>query len=272
MTRRDFLWTACGASMSAQSPVALLAGFTELYHLRFAEARTIFAQWRAHQPDDPMGEAAEAASHLVEEFEQHAVLTADFFLDDARLLGGITGTANVERTQAFERACDRAVRLGESASAKNPRDANAWLALTIAAGMRADYASLIAKRQIESLKLIRQAEGHAGRLLAVAPQMGDGYMALGAASYILACLPFYKRAVLFVGGLQGNKQRGLEELERAAKTGLYLAPYAKMMLGLALLREHRTEEARRLVAELVVQFPRSPLFAREQVRMESLRR
>jgi hypothetical protein len=267
MTRRDFVGLLCASAVARAQSDTLLAGFYELYHLRFAEGRAIFARWRAEHPADPMGAAAEAAAYLFEEFERHSVLTTDFFLNDDRLLGGIVGTADPVRTKLFEQAAAETVQLGEKATLANPKDANAWLALTLASGMRADFASLIAKRQVESLKQIRQAEAYGNRLLSIAPQMGDGYMALGAASYILACLPVYKRALLWVGGLQGNKQRGLEELERAARTGHYLAPYAKMMLALACLRERQPDRARTLVAELVAQFPQSSVFAREQARI-----
>ena len=144
----------------------------------------------------------------------------------------------------------------------DPRDPNALLAVTLAAGMRADYLSIIAKRQIDSLSQIRTAEAYGKRLLAVAPEMGDGYMALGAASYIVGCLPIYKRAVLWFGGIQGDKKRGMDQLALAARTGKYLAPYAKVMLALALLREKLPAESRILVRELKAAFPDSPLFAR----------
>lgn len=271
MTRREWLWLCTGVILQAEAPEAnLLAGFRDLYHLRFPEARRLFQSWKKENPTDPLGFAAEAASFLFEEFEHHGVLTVEFFLDDRRLLGGITGTADRARTQAFEQSNARARAIAEERLKTEPQRANALLAAAMSAGLRANYASLIEKRQIESLRQIRHADSYANRLLAADPQMGDGYMALGAASYILACLPAYKRAVLWFGGMQGDKQRGIDQLARAANTGLYLAPYAKMLLSLAMLREHRAAEAKRLIAELVAEFPESPLFARERGKIDRL--
>ena len=42
-------------------------GFDLLYQQRFAEAREIFANWESHNPDEPFGEVAVAASYLFEE-------------------------------------------------------------------------------------------------------------------------------------------------------------------------------------------------------------
>lgn len=260
MTRRLFLLLPCGVAFAQDDP--LRAGFNHLYHLKFAEARTTFLAWQRDHPQDPLGFAAEAASHLFEEFEQHGVLTVGFFLDDGRFLGGIKGTADPARTADFEKANEKARALGESRLKIDPRDANALLALTLGAGMRADYLSILAKRQLDSLSQIRAAESYGKRLLAVAPDMGDGYMALGVASYIVGSLPIYKRTLLWFGGIQGDKKRGMDQLAQAARTGKYLAPFAKVMLALALLREKRPAESRTLLRELTTNFPDSLLFAR----------
>jgi hypothetical protein len=254
----------------AQPGGALNGGFVFLYHLKFSEARRVFLDWQHDHPSDPMGFVSEAASHLFEEFEHHGVLTADFFLDDDRLLGGIKGQADPARTKAFELANERAQVLGEGELKRNRREPNALLTMTLVSGMRADYASLITKHQVESLRQIRTAEQFGQRLLAVDSRAADAYMALGAANYILACLPSYKRAVLWFGGMQGNKQRGMDQLMRAANGGHYLAPYAKVMLGLASLREHRDSEAIRLLRELTAQFPESALFSRELANVERI--
>lgn len=261
------------AAWAAADPpkAALMAGFRALYHLRFDEARSVFRRWQQERGADPMGFAAEAASHLFEEFEHHGVLTTEFFLDDKRLLGGILGTADPGRTKAFEAAKTRAQALADDQLKKNPRDADAILAHLLAAGMSADYSTLIAKRQIESLRQIRVADRYGRLLVNVAPERGDGYMAMGAASYIIACLPAYKRAVLWMGGVQGDKQRGIGELERAAKTGTYLAAYAKVMLALVMVREKQLDRARTLLRELTQEFPDSPVFARERAKIEAMR-
>lgn len=260
MKRRTFLLLPLAAF--AQAP-GLVPGFHLLYNLRFADARGFFLTWQRDHPTDPVGFAAEAASHLFEEFEQHGVLTTEFFLDDDRLLGGIKGSGDAARTKAFEQAN----ALARKRSTDN--STNSLLALTLASGMAADYAALITKRQLDSLRFIREAEAFGTRLLRAAPAVTDGYVALGAANYILACLPSYKRAVLWFGGMQGNKQRGMDQLAMASRGGPYLGPYAKMMLALVSTREKRFQDASRLMKELTGEFPESPVFAREQAKIQA---
>ena len=88
-------------------------------------------------------------------------------------------------------------------------------------------------------------------------------MALGAANYVIGSLPSYKRAFLWFGGIHGDRERGLEELQRAAEHGHYLQVFAKSWLALACEREHQMDHAHQLLAELAAEFPSNPLFAHE---------
>lgn len=255
------------APARALYPPEIDAGFRLLYELKFSEARAQFATWETLHPDDPLGAAAEAASLLFEEFHTQGVLTSEFFLDDKRLLGGIAGKADTTRGAAFMAANRRAQELARSRLKTNPKDADALFALTISVGMQADYVSLIEKKQFDSLRLVREAEGHAKNLLALAPDSADAYVALGTANYIIGCLPGYKRFFLRFGGIHGDKARGMQQIQMAATGGHYLRPYAKLLLALAALREKQIEVARTQLTELTAEFPQNPLFARELAKL-----
>ncbi|HEX2715133.1 MAG TPA: hypothetical protein VHM88_23375, partial [Candidatus Acidoferrales bacterium] len=151
----------------------------------------------------------------------------------------------------------------------NAQDAEALLALTISAGMQADYASLIEKRQFESLRLVREAEREARTLLAIAPESADAYLALGAANYIIGSLPVYKRFFLYFGGIHGDKARGMQQLQLAATRGHYLQPFAKTLLALAALREKQPDLARAQLRELTAEFPSNSVFQRELAKLQS---
>ena len=83
-------------------------GYRLLYEQKFPEARDIFEKWAAEHPDEPFGQVSIAASYLFEEFFLQRILTSDYFLDDKRFLGGITGKPNPERIKGFEDAVGRA--------------------------------------------------------------------------------------------------------------------------------------------------------------------
>jgi hypothetical protein len=257
----------------ASAPVApdvmsdqeLDAGFRLLYELKFDQAREGFAEWQQKRPAEPLGPALEAASDLFEEFYRKGVLTSELFIDDNRMLGGIKDKPDPELERQFASAVQRAQRLARARMAKQPKDPDALFALTLIAGMQADDFFLIQKRQLDSMRSLRETERNAHILLAVAPDTDDAYLALGVANYVIGCLPAYKRAVLWMGGVHGDKTLGMQQVARAAASehARYLRPFARLMLALAALREKDPDLARLQLQELTVEFPENPLFAKE---------
>lgn len=239
------------------------SAFRRMYELDFDGARGEIAAYRRARPEDPLGAAAEAASYLFEEFDRKGVLTSEFFLDDERLLGGVAGALDSERNARFVSANRRARALAEARLKRAPSDAAALFALTLADGMEGDFEALIRKRQLTALRWIRRAEKTAINLLAVQPDAFDAYMAIGAANYIIGCLPIYKRMFLWFGGVRGDRRRGMDQLALTAEKGRYLRPLAKALLALAARREHQPDRARILLESLSREFPHNRVFARE---------
>jgi hypothetical protein len=238
-------------------------GFRRLYELKFQEARSIFRGWEQQHPSEPLGPAAEAASYLFQEFDRQGVLTSEFFLDNKKFLGGVEGAPDPELRDGFNAAAARAHELAHARLKSNPRDPDALFALTIAVGMLSDYASLIERRELEALRLTREADNTAKDLLTIAPDAADAYVALGAANYILGSLPGYKRFFIRFGGFHGDRVVGMKQLQIAAANGHYLRPFAKLMLALAALREKQYDLARTQLEQLTAEFPDNPKFARE---------
>lgn len=243
------------------------AGFRLLYQLKPAEARVQFAAWQTSHPEDPLGRAAEAASYLFEECYRQGILTSEFFLNEQRFLGKVPLQPDPALRAAFFVADKEAQNLARLRLKANPDDTNALFAMTLSAGMEADYASLIDKHQVESLKMIRDADKHAKKLLLVAPSAADAYYTLGAANYIIGSLPRLKRFALGLAGIHGDKRIGIQQLEIAAERGHYLRPFAKILLALAALREKKPEVARTQLEELVAEFPENPLFTSELAKL-----
>src|SRR5438445_4239541 len=106
---------ACSGQSTAQlttpafsSVPELKNGYQLLYEQKFPEARVVFEEWAANNPTEPFGQVSIAASYLFEEFYRQRVLTSDYFLDDKRFLGGITGTPDPNRIKSFEAATAKA--------------------------------------------------------------------------------------------------------------------------------------------------------------------
>ena len=238
----------------------LVSGFRMLYIQKFPEGRAQFAEWAEQHPDDPFGQVAIAASYLFEEFYHYGVLTSDFFMNDKTFLNGIEGKPDPERMRGFDTAIENTRKLAAARREKNPEDPEALYALTLAAGMESDADMILRKRRMDALKRLKEANVHAKKLLAERPEAADAYIALGSANYIIGSLSVGFRAMLWFGGVHGDKKLGMEQVGKTAEGGLYLKPFAKIMLALAARREKQNKLAQKLLHELSEEFPESPLY------------
>jgi len=248
----------------------LSAGFDLLYQQKFAEAREGFANWESRNPEQPFGEVAVAASYLFEELSRQGVLTSDFFLNEKKFLHGIDGSPDPERMRHFRDALARARELAAVRQKTNPKDAEALLALTLAAGMEADAESILQKRHLAGLKRMKKANGYAKQLLEQHPDATDAYIAPGIANYIIGSQSGGSRFALWFGGIHGDKKLGMEQVARTAENGRYLRPFAKIILALAARREKQDALAQRLFRELSEQYPGNQLFASEYAKAMDL--
>ncbi len=248
----------------------LSAGFDLLYQQKFAQAREGFANWESRNPEQPFGEVAVAASYLFEELSRQGVLTSDFFLNEKKFLHGIDGSPDPERMRHFRDALARARELAAVRQKTNPKDAEALLALTLAAGMEADAESILQKRHLAGLKRMKKANGYAKQLLEQHPDATDAYIAPGIANYIIGSQSGGSRFALWFGGIHGDKKLGMEQVARTAENGRYLRPFAKIILALAARREKQDALAQRLFRELSEQYPGNQLFASEYAKAMDL--
>ena len=255
---------ASGPRMEAAPSAGMLdIGFRNLYELNFKGGREKFLSYEKMQPGDPLGKAAEAASYLYEQFNAKGIFTSEFFLSDDKFLGGAIGSPAENRNDAFLEANHEAREMASKRLKADPGDSQALLVLTMTDGMEADYDALLVKKQMAGLGLTKQADAEAAKLLAIDPTAEDAYMALGAANYVIGCLPSYKRAFLWFGGIHGDRTKGMQQLQRAAEHGHYMKAFAKAWLALAYERERQPELARRLLSELAAEYPANPLYTKE---------
>jgi hypothetical protein len=241
----------------------LTAGFDLLYEQKFAEARDVFASWESRNPDQPFAEVAIAASYLFEELSRQGVLTSDFFLNEKQFLRGIDGKPDPERMTRFREALDQARRLARERQKTAPKDREALFALTLAAGMESNEESILQKRHLPALRRTKEANEYAKRVLAQNPEATDAYVALGMANYIIGSLGSASRFTLWFGGIHGDKKLGMQQLANTAENGLYLKPFAKIVLALAARREKQNLLAQQLLRELNERYPHNALFASE---------
>jgi len=266
----DFARETRGVESPAFTTVPeLSAGFDLLYRQRFAEAREAFANWQSRNPEQPFGQVAIAAGYLFEELSHQGVLTSDFFLNEKKFLHGIEGNPDPERMSHFRDALARACELAREHQKTNPKDGEALLALTLAAGMESDAESILQKKHLAGLKSMKKANGYAKELLAQHPDATDAYIALGIANYIIGSQSGGTRFALWFDGVHGDKKLGMEQVARTVEDGRYLRPFAKIILALAARREKQDSLAQRLFRELSEQYPDNQQFTSEYAKAMS---
>ncbi len=260
------LWMLPGALMASDS--LLDSGYRQMYNLEFDAAHQTFARYEREHPGDPFGTVSDAAAWLFGEFERLNILRSEFALKERNFLSSATPLpADPAATQRFEAALTKTAQLAQSGLEKSPPDPNAMLATTFRLGLHADYLALIEKRELTALSEIRESREEAARLLAAHPSCYDAWIAVALENYLLSLKPAPVRWFLHVTGSQTDRQTGLEKLRLTALKGHYLAPYARMLLAVAALRDHQPALAKQYLAFLAREFPANPLYREELTRI-----
>jgi len=250
------------------NPTGLDRGFNRLYDLDFPGAQKEFQSWEQQNPNNPMGPIGEAAGVLFSEFNRLGVLEAQFYENDSAFAARKKYDADPKQRALFEQQLTRAETLGKAGLARDQNDHDALLAMTLASGLRADYAALIEKRSLSSLHYTKEASAWADRLLATHPVCYDGYLAGGVSRYIVGSMSAPVRWLLRMGGVSGDKTRGIAELQTTATNGRLLAPFARILLAIAYVREKDTARARETLLTLQKDFPNNHLFPLELSRLD----
>ena len=244
-------------------------GFQGLYNLDFGGAQQEFAAWQRLHPEDPMGPVSEAAGFLFSEFNRLGVLEAQFYENDDAFSDRPKVSPDPALRNRFESAIHRAEDLARARLAKDTKDRDALFAMTLSSGLQADYAALIEKRNLASLHFTRQASASAQELLAICHDCYDALLATGFSKYIIGSMAAPVRWILRLGGLPADKEGGISDLETTAEHGHYLAPFARILLAIAYVREKNKNHALELLSGLQREFPGNTLFPREIAHLRS---
>ena len=250
---------------------ALDRGFVGLYNLDFSGAHKDFSSWERQHPEDPLGPVSQAAGYLFSEFNRLGVLESQFFESDAAFNARSKQSPDPMVREEFETALDQARSLAHVRLDKDRSDRDALFAMTLASGLQADYAALIEKKNMASLHYTKEATEWAKQLLAICNDCSDAQVATGFSKYVIGSMAAPVRWFMHMGGLQGDKQGGIADLQTTAEHGHYLAPFARILLAIAYVRDKDKARALQILSSLRDQFPRNTLFPREINRLQAAR-
>ena len=242
-------------------------GNEAFYNLDYDESIASYEKALAASPDDPI-----LHNHLA-----HAVLYRELFRDGAlesELVSGnnsflrrpkLEPSADVEKR--FFAQIDRAMQLCQAHIARNPHDTVALHALSVAFALRANYGFLVRKSWKASLYDSSQARKYDNQVTQLEPDNYDAKLLQGGYDYIVGNLTWTLRALGFIAGFHGDKQRGLRTIEEVAARGKENRVDAEIVLCALYRREGQPRRAIPLVSGLIQRYPRNYLLRFELAQM-----
>jgi len=260
------LWVLAAAAClpaPAAQPATLDQAMHSLYDFDFPTAQATLSRYIADHPQEPLPYAFRGSAYLFSELDRLGALESEFLTDDDRLVEKTRPQPDAHIREQFLQAIGDAQGRAETALKTSPNDRAALFAMCVVSGVTTDYMALVEKHQMGSLSLAKRSNTYAQRLLKVDPEFYDAYLTAGFSEYMVGSLPFFIRWFVHFDNVDGNKQRGVRNLELVARKGRYLGPLAKIFLGIIDLREKKPGEARQLLAGLAHDYPGNPLYRKE---------
>jgi len=266
----SFAWAAPPppANVPVQTPGPVETGYRQMYDLDFDQAHKTFAEWERLHPDDPLGPVSNAGAYLFAEFDRLRILQSEFFVEDSLFKRRPKVTADPAAHRAFDQELAKAEQLADKILAQSPQQTDAMFAKILALGLRSDYLALIERRNLDSLKVVKNGRSMAERLLSIQPSYYDAYLAIGVENYLLSLKAAPLRWFLQMNGAQTDKDRGIQDLRLTAEKGHYLRPYARLLLAVAALRDKNRAQAREILSDLTREFPHNRLYVEELARLQ----
>ena len=267
-----FICATYGAPAGAQSngDERIAQSYRAVYNADFELALKQAAEAKTITPEDPLPWIAEANAVLFREFDRLHLLRSETFASDDGYTSRKSYAWDPAAYQTFQNALQTAEQFAQKRLDRDKNDDRALLAFALSNSMRAEDAALFAKKDIATLSYFNRSTSYAERLMAVAPERYDAYLASGLGKYVIGCKAAPVRWMLRAGGVKGDRDEGVRELSVAATHAAYMAPFARLLLAYDDLRRNNKAEARRKFAALHDEFPNNPTFLQETAKLDNL--
>jgi tetratricopeptide (TPR) repeat protein len=258
-----FLLAACAAL--AATPLEKAA--EAFYNLDFDEALAIYQKASAAAPSDAELHNNVGQCLLYGELYRNGALESEMVTGNNSFIRRAKLEVQPEVERLFTAEVEKAIALGQAATAKNPRDTQALHTLALSYALRANYGFFVKKTFMASLKDSAKAHGLEVQVTDLDPSNYDAKYLQGGYDYIIGSLPWSWRILGFVGGFHGDKQRGINTMTEVAQKGKQNRSEAEMTLCALYRREGQTARAIPMVLNLIGRYPRNYLLRFELAQM-----
>jgi hypothetical protein len=259
MRRRAFIATTAAWATASAQDWRHSEAFQKLYNLDFDGAIPLLEKDIARQPGEP-----DHYNNLA-----YAILYRALFAADA-LDGGVALSVSdfLHRPKVPFQPADRdrfnkTLQQSEAAARARGERADAIYALGVSQTHRANLALLVDKEWRSALKTGGEARKLHARALELDKNFVDAMLVPSFHEYIIGSLPIYLKALGFLVGFTGDKDKGIQGLQTVAKYGQRAKLEAQVLLALVENREEHPERAVEVMRNLVKEFPTNHLYRKE---------
>jgi tetratricopeptide (TPR) repeat protein len=239
------------------------AGFDSIYNLDYATARAKFEEMVKLDPQHPAGYFYLATYQWLTVLDSMRRLTIGLYNRDS-FYAGKEDVVDPKLDRQFRDAILKAIEVAQARVSKDAKDTEGLYYLGAAYGMRASYAASVARKWPDAIKDGRRGVEYHRKVIELDPKYADAYLSIGLYTYIVGTLPMFVKLFLAIGGVRGDRKRGIEEMKTAIAKGRYVGDDARIMLIAIYEREGNYAEALKLLEQLAAKYPNNYLFDLER--------
>jgi hypothetical protein len=270
--------TASTRAAATLSPAALTpeiralrdAGTAALFNIDYATARAKFEEIRKLMPQHPAGDLYLGIATWLEHLYRNRRLQTSLYNSESSFYAGAEKAKEETEGDQVDPAVDKAFRDRiQQAKLKaltlfnqNKKDPDALYFLGAVHGVLAGYEASTARKFFAAMRNgSRNVDLHQ-KVIELKPDYYDAYLSIGTYHYVLGSLPFYMKALAALGGMRGNKQKGISELQTVVEKGTNSDDASVLLLAIY-QNEKRPHDALAVLQRLNAKYPRNYLLKLE---------
>jgi len=239
-------------------------GFEDFNNLEYDKAIKEFETAAKEHPDDPHALNHLLAGIIFQELYRIGALDTESYASDSFISRKNLQPLDPKVQERVKQLSAQASVLEEAQLQQNPNDIYALYARGVTRGLRATYMAMAQHAWFAALHSAVGARHDHERVLEIDPSFIDAKNIVGIHLYIIGSLSLPVKVAVAMGGITGNKQKGLDYLRDVAAHGTPdVASDAKVALALFLRREQKYPEAIQVVGQLQQENPKNFLVAAE---------
>jgi tetratricopeptide (TPR) repeat protein len=238
-------------------------GFDHFYNSEYDKAIKDFETIQKEHPENPFATNYLLSAVMFRELYRIGALDTESYAGNSFVDRKVRKQIDPTQRKRVQELIDLALLESEVILKADPTDADALYARGTTRGLRATWLAMAEKAWFSGLRSALGARSDHEKVLQTDPKYVDAKMSIGVHNYVIGSLNWAGRATLALGGVTGNKQKGLDYLREVAKADTLASMDAKIALALFLRREQKYPEALQVVKSMTDAYPKNFLAAVE---------